>query len=592
MATHTKFSSKKQAKQSRTSLDGDSPDSHSVVKPQTVENPEEFEKLIWFWRSHIDVFIEDYLSTPEKPIKLFDVQKVVARNAGNVNELIDVEARSLGKTWKMGLILSALSILYSDNRTMIVSATVNQSIITARYIETMANSNENLRKEIILPIKISKDGALITFKNGSTIIARAMARDGSNLRGNRAKILFVDESLLVKSDVIQNVLMPILQYKRDIYWAKKDEGFEDFESKLFETSSAYLKSCDFFARFKNNLSQMKKGNLDKFACALNYKTGIRLGIIDEKFVENQRLQMPLSAFQMEWNAFFVGNVNGSLFPYDITEPCRDLERVELVQPKGSHSRYVMAMDVATSASSWADNACLTIIKISEKADHTFHKNLVFMRTYHGYKLEALALEIRKMSVRFPSTEKINIDGAAIGEGLISLLNAPYVDPDTDKEYKSMVPDNYESINDNVIPILRVIKADNKLNNRMATMTKLYFENKSLHLPIQSCILRREQEANDSNSDDVKKGGKSREMLIEELAVFVDTDSLIFECSNIVARISASGNTLFDTALSTQHKDRYSSLSMNLEYISQLEAENKAKYNSNSGTTCWGIATTF
>jgi len=272
MATHAKFSPKKQSKQFRTNLDGDNPDSHSTIKPSTVENPEEFEKLIWFWRSHLDIFIEDYLSTPEKPIKLFDVQKVVARNAGNVNELIDVEARSLGKTWKMGLILSALSILYSDNRVMIVSATVNQSIITARYIETMANSNENLRKEIILPIKISKDGALITFKNGSTIIARAMARDGSNLRGNRAKILFVDESLLVKSDVIQNVLMPILQYKRDIYWAKKDEGFEDFPSKLFETSSAYLKSCDFFARFKNNLSQMKKGNLDKFACALNYKT--------------------------------------------------------------------------------------------------------------------------------------------------------------------------------------------------------------------------------------------------------------------------------------------------------------------------------
>lgn len=592
MANHANYSKKKQADQFKSSLDGNSSDSHKVVKQNTIENAEEWEKQILFWRSHLDCFIEDYLSTHDKPIKLYDVQKIVARACGNCTDVKDVESRSMGKTWKMSLILSALGILYSDNRILVVSGTVKQSIIVARYIENLANTNENLRREIVLPIKISKDGAIITFKNGSTIESRAMNADGSNLRGLREKIIYIDESLLVKTEVIQTVLMPMLQYKRDIYYAKKDEGFEDFESKLFETSSAYLKSCDFYSRFKHTLYEMSQGKTDKFACALNYKSGVRLGIIDERFVENQKSQMPISTFEMEWNAKFIGNFNGSLLPYDLTEPCRNLEHVELFQPRNSKSRYILSFDVATSKEKWADNAALTITKISEKPDGTFHKYLVYIRTFHGYKLEALAVEVRKMCVRFPNIEKLLIDGNAIGEGLVSLLNAPYVD-DEGKEHKPMVPDTTDYANSNVLPIIRVVKADNKMNGRMATMTKLYFENGSLHLPVQSASMRRESEIDDSVlGEDGKKKVKSREMLVEEVAIYTETDALQFECGNIVPKITASGNTTYDTALSTQHKDRYSSLSMALEYISQLEDENREKYNNDSGDSCWGRASRF
>lgn len=593
MANHMNYSKKKQADQYKAALDDSKAESHRVVKDNGVPNSEEWEKQILFWRSHLDIFIEDYFSTPDKPIKLYDVQKIVARNCGNCNDVKDVESRSMGKTWKMALILSALAILYSDNRILVVSGTVKQSIIVARYIENLANTNENLRREIVLPIKISKDGAMITFKNGSTIESRAMSTDGSNLRGLREKIIYIDESLLVKTEVIQTVLMPMLQYKRDIYYAKKDEGFEDFESKLFETSSAYLKSCDFFDRFKNTLKLMSKGENTKFACALNYKSGVRLGIIDERFVDNQKSQMPLSTFEMEWNARFIGSQNGSLLPYDLTEPCRNLEHVELFQPKGSKSRYILSLDVATSAASWADNACLTITKISEKPDHTFHKYLVYIRTYHGYKLEALMLEVRKMCVRFPNIEKCLIDGNAIGEGLVSLLNTPYVD-DEGKEHKPMVPDDCDYINDNVIPIIRVVKADNKMNGRMATMTKLYFENKSLHLPVQSASRRRDSEIDDDvfGDDSRKKFKASKELLMEEVAIFTDTDALQYECGNIVPKITASGNTTYDTALTTQHKDRYSSLAMAMEYISQLEEENKKLYNNNSSNRSWGFAIQF
>lgn len=589
------YSHNKQSKQARNDINGNSPESHQVTKQNGIENAEIWEQQIWFWRSHLDIFIEDYFSTPEKPIKLFDVQKVVARACGNCTTVKDVEARSLGKTWKMSLILSALSVLYSSNRSLIVSGTVKQSILTVKYIEALASTNENLAKEIVLPVKISKDGATVTFKNGSTIEARAMNNDASNLRGLREKCIYADESLLVKTDVIQSVLMPMLQYKRDVYYAKKDEGFEDFPSKFFETSSAYLKSCDFYERFRLTLVAMKNGSTDKFACALNYKAGVRLGIIDEKFVDDQKLQMPLSSWEMEWNAKFIGSQNGSFYPYDLTEPCRDMAHIELRQPKGSKSRYILSMDVATSSAKTADLAAITIIKMTEMTNGTFHKHLVFIRTYHGYGQQALATEIRKMCVRWGNIERVIVDFNAIGEGVVALLNFPYVDPDTNIEYKPMIPDDTNYTGNNALPIVRCFRGNNALNNRAAAKLKLYFENRSLHLPAPSATMRREQEQENMDLHEDKRKEKSRpsrNTLIEEVSVYTETDALIYECSNIIPRITSAGNTTYDSALSTQHKDRYSSLNMAMEYISQLEDENRANYNNNSGDNCWGMAMTF
>ncbi|MBU3186644.1 hypothetical protein [Clostridium estertheticum] len=586
------FSRNKQNDQSGTSFDLNNADSHTAIKQGTVENPKEWEKQIWFWRSHLDIFIHDFFSTPERAIDLFDFQAVIARQAGNCKDLKDVEARSLGKTYKMAWILSSICILFSECPCLVVSKTVKQACLTLKYIKTLSERYPALQNELKNPVRITKDGGIAEFKNGSTIEAMAMNPDGSNLRGFRKKIILIDESAWVKSEVIQSVLMPILKFKRDIWWAKKDEGFEDFDSKLFEISSAYLKSCDFFQRFRDNLNEMKKGDTNKFASALNYKVAVRCGTLDEKDVLDEKEKMPLSNWEMEYNSRFLGSANGALLPYDITEPCRDLERVELFQPKGSKSVYVLSMDVATSAASWADNSALTIVKISEKADHTYHKYLVYIRTFHGYKLEALAIEIRKMGIRFPNISKILIDGQAIGEGLISLLNTPYVD-DTGKEHPSFVPDDCDYINDKVIPIIRVIKADNRMNGRMATMTKLYFENRSLHLPVQSSSMRREQEGDDLEEVDKKQRARvSKAELLEELGIYTDTDALQYECGNIVPRITSANNTTYDTALTTQHKDRYSSLAMCMEYISQLEEENKKKYNNNSTNQCWGRASKF
>jgi hypothetical protein len=467
-------------------------------------------------------------------------------------------------------------------------------------LRTFASKDPNLQRELSTPVRITKSGGYVEFKNGSSISALAMSTDGSNLRGLRKKVILIDEASWVKSEVITSVLMPILSYKRDIWWEKHEEGFEDFTSKLFETSSAYLKSCDFFARFTNTLVDMRDNKENNsFASSLNYEVAIRTGAKTREEIETYRNSMPASSFSTEWGSIFLGSENGSYFPYDLTEPCRTFEGVELFQPKGSKSRYILALDVATSSAETSDNAGLTIIKISPalgkngKEDGTFNKYLVYIRTFHGYGQEALAIEVRKMCVRFPNIEKIIIDGRAIGEGVLAMLNFPYVSEGV--EYSPFVRDDIGYTGTTAIPIVRSFIGTNKLNNRAVNKTRLYFENRSLHLPIQSANMSREMEGGVEFDEDIGKKVNtkvSKEVLIEMVSIYRETDALQNECSTIVPKISASGNTIYDSALTTQHKDRFSSLMMNLEYVATLEDANRELYNNNNGSACWGIASKF
>jgi hypothetical protein len=315
---------------------------------------------------------------------------------------------------------------------------------------------------------------------------------------------------------------------------------------------------------------MKNGDTNKFACALNYKTGIRYGIIEEDFVEAQKSMMPITHWQMEWNAKFIGSTEGSYFPYDVTEPCRRLETIEIAQPKASKSRYILSCDIATSASTYADNACMLVCKIIEKPDGTFLKYLVNIRSFHGCQLEVLANHIREICSRFPNIEKVIVDVNALGEGIVSLLNTPYVD-DNNKEYPPFVPDTSERVIGNALPIIRCVRADNKFNGRMATATKIFLENKSLYLPVPSTSIRRDLENKDDKDKD--KNNKNS-ILLEEMAVYIETDALQFEMGNIVPRITASGNIVYDTPSTLLHRDRYTALAMLMEYVLLIEEINK------------------
>lgn len=88
--------------------------------------------------------------------------------------------------------------------------------------------------------------------------------------------------------------------------------------------------------------------------------------------------------------------------------------------------------------------------------------------------------------------------------------------------------------------------------------------------------------------EVEDGAKR--LSTQEMAVFYEADALQFEMGNIVSKVGASGNVLYDVPKNSMHKDRYSSLAMGNDYICELEKDNMKKYK--RGPVCIGVVSNF
>ena len=83
-----------------------------------LRNTGEWAKQIWYWRTHLDVFIEQYFN-----VRLKTVQKIEARAFGNCQTLYFVQSRGFGKTWLTALCCLAMGVLYPGSLIAVVSVT-------------------------------------------------------------------------------------------------------------------------------------------------------------------------------------------------------------------------------------------------------------------------------------------------------------------------------------------------------------------------------------------------------------------------------------------------------------------------------------
>lgn len=488
-----------------------------------------------------------------------------------------VQSRGSGKTWLIALCSAAMCVLYPGTVVGCCSGTAQQATLILQKIKMLADQNANIANELSAAnarslVQLSKDKGKCTFKNGSVIESFSI----DSMRGMRLKICVIDESPEVEQEAQDAIVSPTKNFRRDISFTY---NFPDYPSKTINITSACEKSNSFYLDFVRVCKEMARGNRRAFACALDYNAAAANGITDMEFFMKEKARLPDLVFQMEYGSKFIGATNNSAFPYELTQSCRTLNKIELEQPKNSKSRYVIALDIATSEAKNADNSIITVVKFTEKADGTFAKKLVYIQSFHGKTLDLLAEEIRRLyHVRFPNTEKIVYDARGLGDSFDRFLDNEWIDPFTGKEYTPLVVDDQPLINSAAIQALHPVRAVQSLNQRMYTALRVSLEKKSLELPIQGRTVQQADQANEFVRQQ------------EDLAVFFEADALQFEMGNIVGKVGASGNVLYDVPHQGQHKDRYSSLAMNIDYITELEKENVKKYK--RGVQCVGVASYF
>lgn len=318
-------------------------------------------------------------------VKLKDTQKVVARQFGNCSNVKVVKSRGYGKSWLIAICSVAMCILYPGTLAGVVSGTARQAAIVLEKISTYFINYEAILYEIDCeghaPVQRERDKLVCRFKNGSKIESYTL----KSMRGQRLKILVNDEAPEVKESEWNAIASPVKNTKRDIC---HQYDLKDYPSKTVSITSACLKSNYFFKDFLLTLKEMRAGNPEYFACALDYLSAIRVGITDMEFFEEERRRLPDSVFAMEYGSCFVGEEADSLFPYDLTETCRTLRHVETRMPKGGKSEYIISVDIAMSARKEADNTVVSVIKLAPRVDGTIMKKVVYIRSYHGQKMSA------------------------------------------------------------------------------------------------------------------------------------------------------------------------------------------------------------
>ena len=548
----------------------------AVPRLGVITNWDVLEEQIIFYRTHLDIFIEDAFA----PIKLTRDQHVIARQIGNCVDIKATCSRGFGKTWLAALCGFALCVLYPGTPVVVVSATAKQATLALGKLKLLASQNENIAREIQASnskslVQVSKDSASCTLKNGSTLNSTSLESG----RGIRGKIIISDEALDIDVEEFEAVASPIRNTTREIAF---NYGFKDYQSKTITITSACEKSNGYYENFLADVRKMAQGDKSVFACALDYRAAAANGITDMEFFMREKERMPDLIFQMEYGSKFIGANSNSAFPYDLTTPCRTLEQIEMEQPKNSKSRYVICVDIATSQAKGSDNTVLSIEKFTEKSDGSFAKKLVHIRSYNGKPLDFLAEEVRKYyHLRFPNTEKIIYDARGLGDSFDRFFDKEWIDPYSGKEYPPLVVDDMPLTNPDAQQILHPFRAVNQLNQRIYTNLRVALEKRTIELPMNERTIRaKQQEIEDPN----------KRMSMEEIAVFLEADALQYEMGNIIEKTSASGNKTYDVPKANQHKDRYSSLAMANDYISELEKESIRMHR--HGPVCVGIVGGF
>ena len=105
-------------------------------------------------------------------------------------------------------------------------------------------------------------------------------------------------------------------------------------------------------------------------------------------------------------------------------------------------------------------------------DIRYLKKLVYLRSYHGKRLDALAEEVRRTFSRFPRTTRIVFDHRGLGDAFPQFLAQPWIDPESGKEYPPWTLDDERTIIHNAVPILRSVKASAQINQQLVSCLRV------------------------------------------------------------------------------------------------------------------------
>ncbi|MGI0080201.1 MAG: phage terminase large subunit [Nitrososphaerales archaeon] len=196
-------------------------------------------------------------------------------------------ARRIGKSLVMANKALWYAFSHPGTSTLIVASTQRQSMLMFDKLLDYISSAPLLEESVV-----RKTRTLLSFTNGSRIVALPCGKTGATIRGENAHMIIVDEAAFVPEDVILSVMMPMLATT---------------DGTMIMISTPWDKSHFFFRAFN-----MPLWSKHRFKTADN-------PLVKKEYLAQQLEMLGERRFRQEYWAEFVDD-ESTYFPMNILRP--------------------------------------------------------------------------------------------------------------------------------------------------------------------------------------------------------------------------------------------------------------------------------
>ena len=186
----------------------------------------------------------------------------------------------------------------------------------------------------------------------------------------------------------------------------------------------------------------------QFVCGLPYQLSITEGLLDEETVTDEMAESDFNEikFQMEYEALWYGNTDGSFFDYNSISKNRRIKYPMLpnkLAAKVNNSQQVkipikqngeiriLSADIALMSSKKNNNDATAIFlnQLTPTKAGRYTSNIVYADSYEGLRTDDQALIVRKLFDEF-DCDYLVLDTNGLGLGVYDCLSRDIVDPET------------------------------------------------------------------------------------------------------------------------------------------------------------------
>lgn len=502
-------------------------------------------------------------SGEECTFQLFAYQRVLLRAMARYKEVFLTFSRGTSKSFLDDLWNILECILYPNTKLAIAATTKGQSaaILESKVSEILALL-PILRFEIKKMEKV-KDQFTVYFKNGSQM-GNLAAKSSS--RGLRFTGLTLEEIIEGDPDIIQEVIIPTLAIQRRAANGEFNKQETISQQKICVTTAGYKDTYAYHTLIRTLLRQLTEPN-KAIVLGGSYKIPIIAGLQNMDFIRQQKLSGTFNptSFGREYLSRWSSGSENAYFAAEVFDRYRSLQEpvFEREENLGKGVGYIMAIDVGR----FSDQSEVAIWKYIPQTGTTSTKHLVNIVSFEQMHFSEQAVEIKLLYNRY-KPEKVVIDGAGLGAGLVDELIKPQVDVRTNQYLNPWGVANddkgyYKQFKtaDTIDNLLYIIKANASFNTEMYSNLQTQLTTGKLRFLIDERQAKMKMDAS--------RAKKFKDMTEDEKAnwivPFTQTSLLKDQMVNLEEKHEGV-NIILDRTNKNIRKDKVSAMGYGLWYI--------------------------